>query len=253
MKYYLMNKDNTVAEFTAKEIVGEVYYVVGKELGRLPLDFIDINKWLEHRQAAKHRQHIKTLMRECGCDTVEGYIKVTHCTSINDTFWVKSENEEITWRDVSLYTNEFNDVIAKLAFEGVGLFGEKFGTAGNYSKCCTRGLDDELYLYKRGTEGFANAGLEPYSEALSSELYHTITRNSVDYSLVTLHGRKASKCKIFTNESVGLVSYGVIGDKPGLGALEFYDALGCADKFRAMLVADAVCFNEDRQAGNHGV
>ena len=236
-------------------------YTMGKVYRQLPYKFNDPVKWVEHRQAAKHRQHIKELMKQCNCDTVTGYIRVMHCTSINDTFWIKAEDENIKWSDVSLYQNEFNDVIAKLAFEGAGLFGEhfsstspEFGTSGAYSKCCTKGLDNEMFMYKRGTEGFANSGLEPYCESLSSELYSIITKNSVEYKLCKLHGKMASRCKIFTNENIGLVPYGYLGTKVGIiGCLEFYEKYGDADKFRAMMVADAVCFNEDRHDGNHGV
>ena len=63
--------------------------------GRLPLGFPGVDKWLEHRQAAKHRQHIKELMAQCGCDTVEGFIRVIHCTSIDDTMWVKRVDEDV--------------------------------------------------------------------------------------------------------------------------------------------------------------
>ena len=259
-KYHLMNKDNRVADIVGSSVLGSTNYTLGSVYGLLPYGFTDAGKWLESRQAAKHRKHIKELMRQCNCETIEGYIKVIHCTSINDTFWVKSEEEDIVWRDVSLYTNEFNDVIAKLAFEGAGLFGEQFsstspefGTAGMYQKCCTKGLDNEMFLYKRGDTPSANTGFEPYCEALSSELYSIITKNSVHYDLVSLHGAKASRCKIFTNENIGLVQYGTVSDVAGTGAINYYDKFGDANKFRAMLVADAVCFNEDRHSGNHGL
>lgn len=260
MKYYLMNKDNIVAEIDSANVLGTETYKITKLVGKLPYGFIDLNQWLDSRRAAKHRQHIKALMKQCGCDTIEGFIKVLHCTSINDTFWVKSIEEGIVWKNVSLYANEFNEVVARLAFEGVGLFGERFsstspefGTAGAYSKCCIKGLDNEIFMIKRGTEGYVNAGLEPYCESLSSELYSIITKDSVDYKLVDFHGRKASKCKIFTNENIGLAPYYTVSDLIGVNALEFYDKFGDSDKFRAMLVADAVCFNEDRHSGNHGV
>lgn len=261
MKYLLMNKDNVVATFELVGKVGFEYYKVKEVFGKLPYNFSNVSDWLVKRQSAKHREHIKTLMKECGCDTIEGYIKIMHCTSINDTMWVKKENEDVMWRDVSLYTNEFNEVISKLAFKGVGLFGEQFtatspefGTAGAYSKCCTKGIDGDMFMYKRGTTGFANSGLEPYCETFSSPIYSIITENSVIYNLVKLHGIKSSKCKIFTDERIGLAPYHDVGSGYSVGeCMDFYDKLDSSDKFRAMLVADAVCFNEDRHSGNHGV
>lgn len=260
MNYLLMNKNNVVMEFKSEVVLASSSYVSTQLVGKLPYGFKDIGNWLEHRQAAKHRQHIKALMEQCGCLSIEGFIRVMHCTSINDTFWVKENTEPVCWEDVSLYSNEFNETISKLAFEGVGLFGEQFsstspefGTAGAYAKCCTKDVSGAMYMLKRGTTGYVNAGLEPYCEVLSSELYSIITQDSVPYGLVTHHGTKASKCEIFTNDAIGLAPYAHVGTESGVRALAFYEKYGSGDKFRNMLVADAICFNEDRHAGNHGV
>lgn len=261
MKYHLMNKNLLIGKFELVERYGNKI-ATGVELYKItPFELGNVHKWLEHRQAAKHRQLIKELMVQCGCDTIEGFIRVTHCTSVNDTLWVKREDEDITWERVSLYTNEFDEVIAKLAFEGVGIYGQEFssttpefGTNGAYSKCITREYDGSLAMYKRGTDGFANSGLEPYGEYLSSELYNIITDGrSVQYDLVKLHSKVASKCRIFTTEHLGLVPYSSLCDNPDLTALDYYNEYGSGDLFRAMIVADAVTFNADRHAGNHGM
>ncbi|HBM98590.1 MAG TPA: hypothetical protein DD413_04120 [Ruminococcus sp.] len=95
------------------------------------------------------------------CDDSEGFIKVTHAASINDTFWVKSESENITWNSVSLYRNQFSEIISRLAFEGVGLYDEVFSSTspeftcdGSFSKCFrkenfTGEYGSDIFLYKR--------------------------------------------------------------------------------------------------------
>ena len=152
-------------------------------------------------------------------------------------------------------------MISKLAFESVGIYRQQFssttpefGTDGSYSKCVTKDLHGNLVMYKRGSEGFANSGLEPYCEFLSSELYSIITDGrSVKCDLEKLHDRVASRCSIFTDEHLGLIPYHLLSPLPGLSALKFYDEFGCGDLFRAMLVADAVCLNEGRHVGNYGM
>lgn len=66
--------------------------------------------------------------------------------------------------------------ISKLAFEGLGLYGlymsstsPELTTDGSFRKCRKK-EDGEIYLYKRGISGAYNAGLEPYCEALASEI-----------------------------------------------------------------------------------
>lgn len=260
MVYLLMNKDNVVAELSAKDKLGMLLFTLGEVRGKLPYGFKNINNWLEGRQAAKHRKHIERLMRECGCDTIEGYIRLLHCVSINDTFWVKREDESVRWCDVSLYDNEFDEAITRIAFEGSGLYGEQFTSTspefsieGAYEKCCIR-ENGKLYIIKRGTTGYANAGLEPYSEAFTYPLYKAIIGNATKYELVKYHGAIASKCEVFTDNRLGFASYGRLSeDSTPAAATDFYDEMGYRDLFNAMLVADAVCFNSDRHSGNHGV
>lgn len=261
--YLLMNKDKIVAAFDKNEDVLDNAYDLqetSKE-NKLPIGFEDINSWLEKRQAAKHRAHLRKLMAECGCLNMEGFIQLTHATSLNDSFWVKSEQESVCWKDVSLYQNEFDEVISKISFEGTGLYGiqfstttPEFGTDGSFEKCWKRDKQG-IFLYKRGTTGASNAGMEPYSEVYASQLAAQICNKSVPYELVTLHKRTASRCKLFTSEKEGFVPFASIFPKkvsPRI-MLNFYSGYGCEEEFRRMVILDAVTFNIDRHSGNHGV
>ena len=40
--------------------------------------------------------------------------------SLTDAFWRKRADEAITWDNVSLYRNPFDDAIARTAFDGMG-------------------------------------------------------------------------------------------------------------------------------------
>ena len=260
--YYLMNKDTIVAEFEkSNDILDNEFHIVKFEKDRLPLGFEDINSWLERRQAAKHREHLKKLMAECGCLSSEGFIRVTHATSLNDTFWVKNESEEVCWEQVSLYKNEFDEVISKISFEGKGLYGiefstttPEFSTEGSFEKCWKRDGED-IYLYKRGSFGARNAGMEPYSECYAAQIAKILCKKYVDYEITGLHKKTASRCKLFTSEEEGFASFAAFYSKKvsPREILEFYAKLGCEDDFRRMIVFDAVSFNTDRHYGNHGV
>ena len=90
---------------------------------------------------------------------------------------------------VSLYTNDFTDVVAKTAFSN-GLQGLKlsstspeFTSEGSFAKCWIRYKMGRIQLYKKGSEGFANAGLEPYSEYYASQLSDLICRSVLGYDI----------------------------------------------------------------------
>ena len=38
--------------------------------------------------------------------------------SLNDTFWVKPADSSLRWQDVSLYQNDFDEIIAEVALNG---------------------------------------------------------------------------------------------------------------------------------------
>ena len=260
--YLLMNKDREVARFDITDGgFGSVYSFEKHTVNPLPIGFDYIEAWIENRKASKHNAHLRQVMRDCGCDGAEGFIKVTHAASINDTFWVKEESDRICWNDVSFYCNEFNEVISKLAFEGIGLYGIKLShtspelsTDGSFRKCWIR-EDDGIYLYKRGSSGARNAGREPYCEIMGAEIAGKLLPSAVSYELVSLHGELASKCRLFTSEQYGYVPaarFNINHSSPN-ELMQFYSKLGSEDAFRRMIVIDSLTFNIDRHAGNHGV
>lgn len=166
MLYQLMNKDTVVATYREERRLVDYRYIEVERLGSyLPYGFVDINDWIDGRQIAKHRNSIERLMRELGLTTRHDFIGMVRCLSLTDTFWMKRDDEPLTWDDVSLYRNPFDDVIARIAFDGTGMYGRansptspEFATSGSFAKCWIR-EGDEISLLKRGSSGYATLGL----------------------------------------------------------------------------------------------
>ncbi len=268
--YYLMNKDNIVANLDvrpATEFSDSVSFEVSQTFGKLPIGFKEINSWVEGRKGSKHNNHLQSIMRQMGCDDNEGFIRVTHAATINDTFWIKSDKENVSWKQVSLYRNQFTESVSKLAFEGVGLYDADFTSTspeltcdGSFRKCFRKekrlgACGSDIFLYKRGGE--LGAGLEPYCEKMASEIAKVISpNNSISYELVMLHGKLASMCNLFTNEQFGYASFAKVTDMQRIDLQEvfnYFAGVGSEQSFREMLVIDSLCFNQDRHAGNYGV
>lgn len=261
MLYQLMNKDVVVATFEEQKRVSDYRYVeVQRFDGYLPYAFADINDWIDGRQIAKHRNSIEALMRKLGLTTRHDFIGMVRCLSLTDTFWMKREGEDLGWADVSLYRNPFDDVIARIAFDGTGMYGRvaspispEFATSGSFAKCWVR-EDGEISLLKRGSTGYANAGFEPYSEVLAADLLAAAGVDHVPYSLARFHKKLACKCPLFTSEEVGFVSAHRFFERSFDvdDMLEFAAAHGAEESFREMIVMDAVMANVDRHSGNYG-
>lgn len=259
--YQLMNRDVVVATVEERLEYGEyVYEIVEQCDDYLPYGFTNINDWIDDRQIAKHRTSIKKLMDELGISNRKGFIDMVRCVSLTDTFWMRREDSGLCWEDVSLYSNSFDDVVARIAFDGVGMYGRQFsstspefGTSGSFDKCWVREADGP-HLIKRGSTGFVNAGFEPYSEKLCSDILAAADIAHVPYTLRTYHKKLASDCPLFTSEKYGFVpTIRMFDGRFGIDdVLAFASAHGGDELFREMVVMDAVCANVDRHAGNYG-
>ena len=126
MLYQLMNKNTVVATYKEEKRIDDFRYTEIERIDPyLPYGFIDINDWIDGRAIAKHRTSIEKLMRELGLTTRHDFVGMIRCLSLTDTFWMKREDEALTWDDVSLYRNPFDDVIALIAFDGTGMYGRQ--------------------------------------------------------------------------------------------------------------------------------
>ena len=258
-EYVLMNKDVPVLSFlcernefdepTFQELVWYVAY--------RPIGYKSLTGFLERRKAPKHREHIQRLLERYGCDDLEGFLNVTHALSLNDTFWVKRQDSNLRWDQVSLYQNEFDQLISEAAFDGSASSSElsttspEFGTDGNYAKCWVR-EDDDIFLYKTGSSRYE---VEPLSEFLASQLASILCPEYVDYDLGFYRGRLISKCKLFTSERYGLAkASGIFSETRTIPVmLDYFEKLGSGVNFRRMCVLDALIFNPDRHYGNFGI
>ena len=117
---FLMNKDEPVLMFSCQrnEFDEPVFAEIERYRHALPIGYKNPEQFLLQRKAPKHRAHIKALLERYGCDDLEGFIRVTHALSLNDTFWVKGEKDSLQWEDVSLFRNEFDELISQAAFDG---------------------------------------------------------------------------------------------------------------------------------------
>ncbi len=258
-EYVLMNKDLPVLTFLCdrNEFDEPAFHEIAWHVGYRPIGYKSLGGFLERRKAPKHREHIQRLLERFGCDDLEGFINVTHAVSLNDTFWVKKAGSGLVWNQVSLYRNEFDQLISEAAFDGSASSSElsttspEFGTDGNYAKCWIR-EEGEIYLYKTGSSRYE---VEPLSEFLAAQVASALCPSFVDYDLDFYRGKLISKCRLFTSEAQGLAkAAGIFTEKRSIPVmLDYFEKLGSGDDFRRMCILDALIFNPDRHYGNFGV
>ncbi len=288
MRYVLLNKDNLIASFQAvgfgSETGGFFFHVsyivtdvVCKDPDLLPYSEHSFGKreslsqedmrlvlgaWLSGRCAANHNHKAAALYKRFNIDGIKEFIGATHAASLNDTFWVRSEEEDTSWKDVSLYRKHFDRSISRYSIGDNIVWREgrrpdfslapELLTAGSFRRCFENTGEDILF-YKRSSD----IGLESYSEVLAYEVASRIApANAVEYCFGKKWRHKLSCCKLFTDEETGLVPYSCFHIHPRTDQdemLAFFRKIGSEDLFRRMLVIDALTFNVDRHLNNFGV
>lgn len=235
---------------------------------QIPLDLevtdLSLKRWLEKRTIPRNRAYVSNFLARLGLNEkdTKGIIDICQGLSLNDSYWVVKEGCTDLFRDKNLYTNSFNTNIASIAFTGYGSYtrstfrsSPEFTTNGMLAKSWRR-IKGNVVLYKSGTEGFANSGLEPYSEFYASQIARKMELNHIDYDLSKWKGKLCSTCVLFTSEDVSFIPIGRLVKNGGIDAvITYYKKLG--DDFYQelvdMLVFDAVILNEDRHFGNFGL
>jgi hypothetical protein len=213
---------------------------------------------------------------------------VVRCLSINNSYWVKFENEDFAWKDINLYSNSIEKSISLLAVLGQSVtLQAKFGLStpeinlnGVYAKGCFRDAQSgALYIYKaaldeneverelsasKALECIDGLNLTHYEKAVLAYIDTDVCVEKVTVLSEEVYGRiyKAgdagtilSRCKLFTTEDIGFIPAHDIDNgeySEGLCNSLALALNGYKDQFYQMVIADYLVANSDRHYNNWG-
>ena len=221
--------------------------------------------WLRGRIIPKNREYVHSLLAKSGLshNDTRGILQVCRGLSLNDSYWVVEEGFNGSFSDYNLYEHDFVKVLSLIAYTGYGSSrargfssSPEFTTAGMLRKGWRR-LQGKILLFKGGSSGAANTGMEPYSEFYAAQIAEAMELHHVAYGLSVWKNCLCSTCELFTDIDHSYVPiYRFMGDTYTLRSVsEYLKTLGQAyyDDFVDMLVFDALIYNEDRHFGNFGL
>ena len=220
-------------------------------------------KWLDRRIIPSNREFVGEILSSMRLERgdVKGIIDVCKGLSLNDSYWVVPADSDLKFDKYNLYENDFAEILALVAYTGRPYSDNKlvsspeFTTNGVLRKAW-RKIDGSIWLYKGGTQDFANAGNEPFCEFYACQIAEAMGLNAVHYELDSWKGITASKCLMFTDKDTSYVPVGKLVNRGGIEAcIKYYKRLGDSfyDDLCSMLVFDYIVLNEDRHFGNFGL
>lgn len=270
MSYLLKQYNTPLLEFEYIETIDSVKVEILKNYNKdflLPLDCDptddSLYRWLKKRTIPANRAYVQNFLARNGLNEkdTKGILDICKGLSLNDSYWVVDSNFDGLFEDYNLYDNNFSRVLSYIAFTGYGSYvgttfrsSPEFTTGGMLAKCWRR-INGKVLLYKTGTEGFANSGMEPYSEFYAHQIAEHLGLRNVAYSISRWHEKICSTCELFTSKDISYISAGRLIQGGGIEKdLEYYKELG--EKYYNdlvdMFVFDALICNEDRHLGNFG-
>lgn len=254
-QYYIRNKDEVLGSF--RWIGNAVELVEDKALP----EFIStrLASWVGSRTPPKHREYMYKLLELLQLHGARAIIDYSKGLSLIDTLWI-TPDLSLSWGEVNLFDNEFDEVIARTAFDG-GMHGAvmsttspEFGTDGMLPKCWVREPTGQIQLYKGGTGIAYNAGREPYCEVMASQVLSRLGYSHVSYTLGQFHGRLVSKCPLLTSQKTMMLASHRYYNFNDFGLfMRKVIADGFGTQLAEYLVFDYLTANTDRHAGNIAV
>ncbi len=275
--YTLMNKDIEVLKFVNPASVLEditVLDIYRKDLVpyRIKYNTELLDTWLRERPVPTNREHIEKLLYSVGITQYDHMklLEVNNGCSLNDTYWIREDNPDSdlnyhksNFREVSLY-NGFKDSLGLVSF-----FGNTSSLGGRLKtpEVTTQGMlgkawrivNGNIKLYKAGTTGYANAGLEPYMEVISSNVAKILELKYISYTLDYWDQKVCCVCDLFTSEDIGYLPMAeYLKSEVGETTKWTYKTLTkhlnkeYIERINDMIVFDYIIENTDRHFNNFG-
>jgi len=275
-QYYLMNGNLRIMAFDHEATE------IGNTYSNFDVDHFDLlppvfrradnmnyamTDWVQRRTIPVNRHHMEAVLGAVNLEDRFDILRYCHGLSLNDTYWVQAASEGLDFESINLYDNPFDEALGWIAFTGLpsnisrNLSSPEFTTDGMLPKYWQRISADNIILCKGGTEGYSNAGLEPYAEVISYLIAMRIGVNTIPYHLERRNNMPVSISKLFTNKETGLLTanHYLIEAYPGYSFISLEMALTqMQEDFDDLLPFYSMCFfdhiieNGDRHLNNWG-
>lgn len=277
--YVLKHKDLDVAMVLVDDMSGKIDYVLEVYLpDELPVgcsrDGSELIKWWESRAIPDSRKGIQQVLNYLREKTNLSLMLSAYGLSLTDHYWMQPIGEELYWKDLNFYENDFSDELGCLLTDS-----EKVDIDSNISKFSPSSSvtgemkkkwvirDGIRYLMKVNANDY---GQQSVNEIIACRLHERLGwRNYVPYEIETavVDGEKVP-CSInplFTSVSSEFVSaYQLIGNYKVQNDMSVYetvirqagllglDEMQVRRQLEYTILTDFILTNTDRHFNNFG-
>lgn len=216
--------------------------------------------WCASRILTLDRKYAKEILNSIGAtqaatDKERAQIALSyHCLSLTDIFWVRSLDENISYKEINLYENHMDNAFVDVSLRGRQMTVQNdslvpdLSTNGKFPKAWLR-TDKGFLLLKDGDKEAVE------NELLASQICQCFQCNQVIYKEDFFENEKVSSSEIMTNLEFGIVSreaFEIYACNEEIDAVEFVLKLD-GYNYYMMNILDYLIGNTDRHWGNWGL
>lgn len=281
MMFYLMHRDTVAVAVMIDDISGAITKVsptANQEI--LPMGARQsadaLRKWWQRRAVPLGQGHIEKLLQYADISTTQSLMVKCLGLSLSDHYWINPISSDLTWADVSLFTNDFRDPIGTAQMSGLvedaDLRGATIFTPGS----SLQGQLKKRWIIQDGKRYLVKANLGANSQQSLNEVAATLLHKKQGLSLYTEYspcmldsyvgGRIGCMCEDFADENLEFIpAIDVMDSKKKIGDQSYYEHFisvcsenGLAenhvrDFLEYQILTDYLLTNTDRHFGNFGV
>lgn len=281
--YLLMHKDHPVASVVMEPVTGTMISVTTVyDAAQLPLGTEGADErlkaWWQRRAVPLTQGAMSRILEHIGCLTPQLYLLRNQGLSMTDSYWVKPASSDAHWAEVSLFRNDFDDIIGASHFAGLDGAMDRQASDTAVPSASVQGDVPKAWICVEGGRRFLVKGAERgntqqiFNEVVAAYIHRKQKQfDYVDYQFYTIdygHGKQLGvSSEAFTGESLEFIPAADIiraGRQSGSTASDFelfievcgQHGLDRAEVRRFLdyqILTDFVMTNVDRNYGNFGV
>lgn len=267
--YELMHKDDTVASLQLDDLSGAILKVTpGTNPELLPLGGSQgadsLRKWWLRRAVPISQGNVAALLQQEGIPSTQSLLVQNLGLSLSDHYWIKPNGSELTWKDVSPFSNAFGGLAETASAQ---FYSPDAALQGDLIKKWL--IVDDMRCLRKGNRG-ANAQ-QSLNEVLASMLHEKQGfSNHVQYRPVKLTGSASEQygciCEDFASEALEFIpAIDVVDSEKKDNAVSTYEHFihvctehGMSEQevrsfLEYQILTDFVLTNTDRHLNNFGV
>ncbi len=229
----------------------------------------NLSDWFKGRGIPSWRDKLDLLLHRLNIIAPYELLDKAFGLSLSDQYWLKPYDSDVSYDDINFFDNDFDYAEFMEASLSVNSKTITRETSLKTPNNTTDGMLKKAWIIENGIRyllkgGYKNETLQPFNEALASEICKRLGFNHVEYTIDTYKDIVVSKCPCFITKDTELITcYQIKNDMKKHDSLEDYEEYikkledngieNAREKMENMYILDFLIMNEDRHLNNFGI